>query len=428
MSSNAQRCHLSLPIVDAQGNLAKTARVTFTDGNGIPLSDSFYNEQGVNVQNSSVWELGWVDVYLDKPQRVNLVIFADTFSTTMVGVDIPPPATLSATSPVGQPLVSVPHTSRTLLSDAGGNAVWGLPKTVNDHQHDGTQTGSTVLNADTSDIDTAPSQTWVGVGAGSALSGASDSALGSATLPQGSQSTTLGEGSSSVSSTASKGLAVGAEVIASAEQVALGFALDVPQSVYLPSAAYNQPHIYSTATDTSLFGLAASATSAAVGYGDIPATPHGVASPFWLQGDLAILGALTTTGNTYLGSPISKVGFFGSAGTAWPASIAGATGALASLLTVLTSYGFFSGPSGGYDGGSLSVSSTPSSIGYDGGSLGSVIVPSSAGYNGDSLNVLVAYDGGDINSRLTPLSAGYDGGDLSVGSTPSFAGYDGSNL
>lgn len=385
MAVNDRRCHLSLPILDDQGNLVPSAVVTLVDDTGTAILDALYDAQGAGLQNPTTWQPGWVEVYLDTPQRVSLVIVTDTFSSTMVGVDLPPPPTVLATSEVGQPSVPASRVSRALLSDGTGAGVWDLPQAVTAHQHDGTQAGSTILNADTADADAAANQTWLGTGAGDSLAGALNTALGSASLPRGSQTTLLGADAASFDSGSSKGLAVGAGVLAASEQVALGSSVAVARAVSLPVLDYDQqPHAYSTTLDTALLGLAASATGATVGFGDTPATPAGVTQPFWLQGDVLVAGTLRTSGATVIGSPISQVGFFASAGVTFPAAITGASGALASLLAVLTSYGLFGGagsaPVGGYDGGSIS-GSAPTTPGYDGGSI-SGSTPTTPGYDG----------------------------------------------
>lgn len=390
MAVNDRRCHLSLPILDTQGNLVPSAVVTLVDDTGTAILDALYDAQGAGLQNPTTWQPGWVEVYLDIPQRVSLVIVTDTFSTTMVGVDLPPPPTVLATSEVGQPSVPASRVSRALLSDGTGAGVWGLPQAVTAHQHDGTQAGSTILNADTADTDVAANQTWLGNGAGDSLAGALNAALGSASLPRGSQTTLLGANATSFDPTSSKGLAIGAGVIASGEQVALGSSVAVAGSVYLPVLDYDQQsHVYSTTTDTSLLGLTASAAGVTVGFGDTPATPYGVTKPFWLQGDVLVPGTLRTSGSTVIGSPTSSVGFFDSAGVTYPASITGATGALASLLAILASYGLFGGAvsasAGGYDGGAVAAGAAPTSLGYDGGTVGSGSTPSSAGYDGGTL-------------------------------------------
>lgn len=347
------RPHVHLPVVLPNGDSLSYCDVLVNDPDtSLPSTAALYRSgdpYAEPVANPITFEPGTIDLWVDDPARVNLVISGpDGYRATLRGIDLmPSPENIALTAVPNEAFDTQSLVGRVLLSD-GVTSYWSYLPQITAHQHDGSMTGSTRLDLGTGTADAAVGQTWVGSNAGYSTGGQYSSALGAETDPLGEYATLLGQGALAYQNgilNGDRSVAVGRAVYAAQDAVSVGAASvwgsDAVTSVTLP---FNSDGLYADVqTDVDHLWLRngnVNVNRTDLGTADY-AWPSlaGITYPIVLTGDVNVPGTLSTTGNAQLAGAASLLAFFEHAGIAKGTVPTGSTGALASLLSALTAYG-----------------------------------------------------------------------------------------
>lgn len=124
------RAHLFRPITDREGNLLYNAQVTIRETDyAVPIGQELFASPtgSETLSNPFITPNGVIDVWLDTPQRMSILVEADGVQDILVYLDapVPPEETVASTTPLE--IVNAPTTSgQVLLSTATpGQAQWG---------------------------------------------------------------------------------------------------------------------------------------------------------------------------------------------------------------------------------------------------------------------------------------------------------------
>lgn len=128
------RAHLFRPITDREGNLLYNATVTVRETDyAVPIGQALYaSATGSTVlPNPFTTANGVIDLWLDVPQRMSILVEAAGVQDILVYQDapVPPEETVATTSPLK--IVNTPSTSGLALLSTGtpGQVQWGTPPT-----------------------------------------------------------------------------------------------------------------------------------------------------------------------------------------------------------------------------------------------------------------------------------------------------------
>lgn len=345
------RTHLHLPVTKPNGDLLDYAEVTFLEGSAqVPTEALLYrsNDPDALPQIQPVlFAPGIIDIWCEEPHRFDVQVQGpDGFSALLPGIDLPPAPEDSSTAEVPNAVTEPVSEDRVLLSD-GTRQYWGLLDVIAEHQHDGSQPGSTRLDLGLSPADATPNQTWVGADAGATqVDGTASTALGALAEPVGTQVSVLGQAAAAVPLDGAPGdhaVAIGYNASSVLDEVSLGSdaGQDVVGAVNFPLDTDGVARRYLTTEGTDLRHLVLSTGTVLGGALPMPPTPAGVTDPLWVLGDARIDGRLEVRGNASVGHSLAQVGFAGAVGAALtmlPATV-GAPAALESLLAALAAYG-----------------------------------------------------------------------------------------
>lgn len=128
------RAHLFRPITDREGNLLYNATVTVREVQySIPLSQPLYaSKDGADTLDNPFTAVnGVIDFWLERPQRMSLLVQHETVDDILVYLDAPPPPEEIVSSDSPLEIVNQPSTSGQVLLSTGtaGQAQWGNPPT-----------------------------------------------------------------------------------------------------------------------------------------------------------------------------------------------------------------------------------------------------------------------------------------------------------
>lgn len=127
---NVARAHLLRPITDREGNLLYNARVTIRETDyAVPIGQNLFTSAtgSDTLPNPFTSASGIIDLWLDTPQRMSVLVEADGVQDILVYLDapVPPEETVSSVTPMD--IVNTPSGSgQVLMSTATpGQAQWG---------------------------------------------------------------------------------------------------------------------------------------------------------------------------------------------------------------------------------------------------------------------------------------------------------------
>lgn len=336
------RAHLFRPVTDEHGNLLYGATVTVRKADvSAPIEQVIYTspwDAEAVVDNPFTIPSGFVDLWLETPQRVNLLIQSAGRADISIYLDVPAPA---------EEVVRADFPLRVTNPAAAGTVLTGLDETsaawqpvppppagsVPVHWHPGTGANSVALG--TGAVASADSTTAVGDSAAASASGAT--AYGQASQATNPGATALGAGSQAVADYGTAvgylaaasdlgSVAVGAQALASGSQaVATGYlahatgvdatALGASATAAGDGAVAVGANASATGVNTLALGRGASAqhdNAAAIGDGAATTAPDQVALGSADQ-TVLVAGDAAVQGNAVLGSATSQVAFFGAA-------------------------------------------------------------------------------------------------------------------
>lgn len=330
------RAHLFRPVTDEEGNLLYGAEVSVRRADVlVPLDQTIYTGPlaGASVlPNPFPIDGGYIDIWLDEPQRVNLLIKSGGRSPISIYLDVQPPAGEVLRTEHSITITNAPYDNAVLIADGPGTASWqdtpvAPPGAVAAHSHDGAGASSTSLGTGAAaagaqatavgDSADASGDSSTAFGYLATADGVSGTAVGAQSTATGNDSTAVGTGASS----SDGGTSVGRQASASGGRAAaLG---KQAQASGVGAVAVGNASVASGVAAVAV-GQGASATqdrSTAFGAGAVSSHARSVAfGP----------GATTTAEDQVaLGGPGSTVVVLGDLRTDQDAKIAGATGTLA---------------------------------------------------------------------------------------------------
>lgn len=122
------RAHLYRPLLDEEGNLLVGAEVTINESHvSVPLDQPIYGsaEAGEPLPNPMTVETGILDIWLDRPQRINVVVNAPGLAATSAFFDVHPPAHEVMRTQTPLRITNAPQTGYVLVgSETEGEARW----------------------------------------------------------------------------------------------------------------------------------------------------------------------------------------------------------------------------------------------------------------------------------------------------------------
>ena len=178
------RAHLFRPVTDVTGILLYGATVTVRkSGVNEAISQSIYAGPlagAAVLSNPMTIDGGFIDIWLDTPERVNLLIQSGTMSPISIWLDAQPPATEVVRSAYPLVITNAPGAAKVLTGTSDTQAAWGAVPTLPEgsapeHYHQGTGPGSVAL------------------GTGAVASGDDSTAVGDAALAIGQKATAFGQ-------------------------------------------------------------------------------------------------------------------------------------------------------------------------------------------------------------------------------------------
>jgi len=366
------RAHLYRPVTNNNGDLLYGAQVTVRKADlGGSITQTLWSGQSSQspaVNNPFTVDRGFVDIWLDDPERVNLLISAEGMPDVSVYLDVQAPADEIVRSVESLTVTNIATEGQVLKGLGPGQAEWGDPPAPPDgavpvHYHDGTGSHSTALGQGS----TALADQSVAIGDLSSALGPRASALGYQASAVQDSATALGNGAIAAGvrssalgylsqAAADEATAVGHSALASASRAtALGSSAQATGSTSL-AVGY-----LATASGTNSVavgnGANAGATSSlALGDGALVSPSHsnsvalGVGAQTTNANQImlgtashtvSVIGSLTSAGDAVLAGSGFNLGFFGVGGvTRQP--VTGSDGgnlSLRALLVYLDSLG-----------------------------------------------------------------------------------------
>lgn len=364
------RSHLFRPVMDSTGALMYGATVTVFQATVSALLDQtmFSAPTGSDaLSNPFVTSNGYIDIWLNNPERCLLLIQTPDHPDISVYLDANPAASEIVHAATGFAITNTGTSAQLLTAQGDGTARWVDPPTptgtVGPHNHEGAGTQSLALG--TSAAASAPRSSAVGDTA--VASGLQSSAFGQAATSSGDQSTSFGA-SSAASGQGSIAVGYQAQATGINSQAvgygarALGDLAVAIGSLALGNGAtaiaigngatVDQNGGIALGSGSTCGGIAGMAigTGATVGEGHDYSVAVGPGATT-TQANQMVLGAathavlvkglLSISGAAVLAGSGQKVGFYGSAG-AVKQTVTGSRGGnavLATLLTYLASLG-----------------------------------------------------------------------------------------
>lgn len=362
------RARIFRPVTDEAGNLQYGATVTLRneDASALITQTIYGSATGSDViENPFVIGSGYLSIWLDTPERLNVLVEVQGLPETTVILDANAPAPEMFQTAFPFKVLNAPVAGYTVVATSDTEGEWqAVPAPsgpVPVHNHEGAGTNSVALGTGASA--TGSSSTAVGDSATATAAGAtsfgysadatgtSSTAAGVNSSAPGANSTALGENSSASGTLAT---AVGSGAVSSgAQATALGHAAlaagdntvalgDSAQAAGAGSSAIGA-NAQSSADNALALGTgaaAAYANSVAVGPGAATTAADQVALGTAAQTVLAV-GDLQILAGASLAGAASTLGFFGSAG-AVQQTVSGADGGnlvLRALIDALAALG-----------------------------------------------------------------------------------------
>ena len=337
------RAHLFRPVTDDSGNLLYGALVTVRKSTAPePISQTIYagpRFSAAEVVNPMTLDSGFLDIWLETPERVNLLIESVGRAPISIFLDVQPPATEVVRSAYPLTITNAPVLNKVLTGTSDTQAAWASipappPGVAPAHFHPGTGPGSVALGTGA----LASSQDSTAVGDDARATAVAATAFGQDAQALATGSTALGVGTRSFGSdslavghlaTASQqgAVAVGANASANGVQaVAIGKnaqsmgddSLALGKAAIASGSAAVAFGLNASATASSALALGAGATaghvnSVALGLGATTSADNQIALGTVAHTTLA-LGEVRALGDAVLCGAEGVLGFFGATG------------------------------------------------------------------------------------------------------------------
>jgi hypothetical protein len=362
------RAHLFRPVTDELGNLLFGATVTVrqADLNTSIIQPIYTGPTGDTVlTNPLSLGSGFVDIWLDTPERVNLLVQSTGRPDISIYLDVQPPATEVVRSAYPLTITNLPLIGQVLTGTDGSDAAWADPPAlvggVPTHYHPGT--GATSVALGTGAVASATSSTAVGVAAQATAANAT--AFGQAAVASAAGATALGstatasdidtvavgfgaaasqQGATAVGynsgATGLQATAIGGTASAIGDNsLALGYTASASGTGAVAlGASSSASGLSSLAVGTG--ATAANSNAVAVGPGATTTADNQIALGTSAHTVLA-LGNMQAMADAFLAGSGGTLGFFGSAGTTIQTVTGSRAGSapLAALLTYLADIG-----------------------------------------------------------------------------------------
>lgn len=328
------RAHLFRPVTDEKGNLLYGAQVTMrtADASGV-IAQAIYAgplSSAETLVNPFVISGGYIDVWLDTPERVDFLIETGGRDPFALVLDIAPPAEEVLRTAYPFQVTNEPYDGAILVGDSNTEASWqDAPEppggAVPAHDHGGDGANSTSLGTDAAatganatsvgDSSQASGEDATSFGYLSSATGDRSSAYGANSSATGDDSTTMGQGSSA----SDGGTSMGQGALSSGRAAAFGRASQASGE----GAVAVGPVAQATGEDALAVGAGANASGErAMAVGPGTNATHARAAAVGP-------GAETTDDDQVaLGGPGSTVAVLGALRVDQNATLAGATGLL----------------------------------------------------------------------------------------------------
>lgn len=362
------RAHLFRPVTDEHGDLLYGATVTVRNALlDQPISQPIYAGPLSDAQerpNPFTIDAGYVDIWLDTPERVNLLIESTGRAPISVYLDAFAPAAEVARTLYPLRITNQPAAGQVLLGVDDATAEWGptpsiTPGAVPAHDHDGTGAMSTALGTGT----TATGSRATAVGDSAAANADDATAFGYQAIASQAGATAFGSGASGsaqdatavgagASATAAGGVAIGRSAAATdvrgtaiGKQAHAGGAASLALGPNSTAGGVDSVAIGngSQALGDQSVALGHNATAMnqrAVAVGTGASTDADDQIALGAPGSVTVAQDLVVTEGAKIGSATGALGFFGSTGTG-KVTITGVVTdpSLAALLAFLDSIG-----------------------------------------------------------------------------------------
>lgn len=370
------RAHLFRPVTDEAGNLLYGAQVTVQTAEADALlpqplwSDAWTTDPASQLANPFTLPDGVIDLWLDIPTRVHLIIESPGRDPIVIYLDVQPPPEEIVVSVSPLAITNVPAPGQVLTGTSPTEASWQpapQPVTVPVHNHPGTGPNSVALgtgaaataNSSTAVGDsasaTSSNATAYGSSANAAAAGATS--LGSSSSASGANSTAVGYDAHAANTDA---VAVGQTAIASGQRTsavgtnsqAIGddaVAIGDSATAIAPGAVAVGKGSQASGTGSLAVGTGATAThNNAVALGPGAATTADNQVMVGTAGQTVVTpGGINVAGNASIGAAGTVLAFFGATG-ATRQTVTGSDGnnlALRAVLTYLDSIGLITNQS-----------------------------------------------------------------------------------
>jgi len=340
------RAHLYRPVTDNNGDLLYGAQVTVRTADlGSNITQTLWagqSDQSPSIDNPFTVDRGFIDIWLDDPERVNLLIAAEGMPDVSVYLDVQAPANEIVRSVETLTVTNYASEGQVLKGVGPGQAEWGDPPapptgTVPVHYHDGTGSHSTALGQGS----TAIADQSVAVGDLASALGPRSSALGYQASAVQDSATALGNGAIAAGvrssalgylsqAAADEATAAGHSALASAARAtALGSSAQATGSASL-ALGYLATASGANSVAVGNGANAAAVSSMAVGDGALVSLGHDNSVAFGTGArttdanqimlgtashTVSVVGSLTSAGDAALAGDGFNLGFFGVEGT-----------------------------------------------------------------------------------------------------------------
>jgi autotransporter adhesin len=370
------RAHLFRPVTDEAGNLLYGAQVTVRTAEADSMlpqplwSDAWTKDPSAQLANPFTLSDGFIDLWLDTPTRVNLLIESAGREPIVIYLDVQPPASEIVVSVAPLAITNVSSPGQVLTGTSPTEASWQpapQPVTVPVHNHPGTAPNTVALGTGakaTADSSTAVGDSAFATGTNATAYGSGANAAGVGTTSLGSSSSATGANSTAVGydahATNTDAVAAGQTAVASGQRAtaigtnaqAIGddtVALGDTSTAIAPGAVAIGKGSQASAAGALAVGSGANAShNNSVAFGPGAATTADNQVMLGTAGQTVVTpGGITVAGNAVIGSAGSVIAFFGTAG-ATKQTVTGSDGnnlTLRALLTYLDSIGLITNQS-----------------------------------------------------------------------------------
>lgn len=364
------RSHILRPITDESGNLLYNAQITVREATvAAPISQAIYSAPSGSstLPNPFTTTNGYIDIWVDNPQRVSLLVQVPGRDNLQVYLDLQPAASEVVRTLAPLTILSAPVINKILTGTSGTEADWADPPApvggVPPHYHPGT--GSESVGLGLGALGSGDESTAVGNGA--VASGLESSAFGHLAVASGAHATALGAeataggAQATVAGYQAQGpgqyvVAVGYAAVANQDNATAIGAQATASAQFATALGYQAQATFLDAVAVGHGAQALASKGVALGAGAVVGGSHdnsvaigpGAASSASDQIKLGtathsvlVLGELRALADVHLAGSAAKVGFYGSAG-AVKQTVTGSRGGnapLAALLTYLAAIG-----------------------------------------------------------------------------------------